>query len=176
MDKITIASFKEGIRVTDFFKDYDKLRCGLITDRQFATALTNSVKRSANLGPDDINQLVEYFRQTDGKCDYKVFCDTIENGFNIPDMEKKPTAKVRRPPAGLLSKTLNGNLTPDEEDAVARALDDLSEVVRKYNIQVFPFFKDYDRVCYLNKMLSSRSYVTMQIWHPYILFQALFFY
>jgi hypothetical protein len=104
VDKISIACFKEGIRITDFFKDYDKLKSGLITDRQFATALTNSSKKAANLASDDINQLVEYYRQPDGKCDYKTFCDTIENGFNIPDMEKKPTAKVVRPPNGLLAK------------------------------------------------------------------------
>lgn len=76
----------------------------MITDRQFSTALTDSVKKPANLCMDDINQLVEYYRQVDGKCDYKTFCDTIENGFNVPEMEKKPLTNVVRPPNGLLSK------------------------------------------------------------------------
>src|SRR5690606_4163323 len=104
VDKVSIACYKEGIRITDFFMDYDTLGCGLITHRQFATALTDSVKKSANLALDDINQLVEYYRQVDGKCDYKTLCDTIENGFNIPDMEKKPLSSVIRPPHGLLAK------------------------------------------------------------------------
>ena len=104
VDKISIACFKEGIRISDFFKDYDKLKSGLITDRQFSTALTDSVKKTANLDLDDINQLVEYYRQIDGKCDYKTFCNTIENGFNIPDMEKKPLSNVIRPLNGLLAK------------------------------------------------------------------------
>ncbi len=146
VDKISIACFKEGIRIIDFFKDYDRLRSGFITDRQFSTALTDSVKKSAVLSLDDINQLVEYHRQADGKCDYKIFCDTIENGFNIPDMEKKPLSNVIRPPRGLLAKTLNGNLLPHEEHALFSVIEEISEKIRKYNIQVFPFFKDFDRV------------------------------
>jgi len=43
-------------------------------------------------------------------------------------------------------KTLNGNLAPNEEDIVAETLAELGELVRKYKLQVFPYFKDYDRV------------------------------
>ncbi len=104
MDKISIACHKEGIRIGDFFKDYDKLRSGIITDRQFVSALTYGVQKQANLSNDEISQLTEYYRRNDGRCEYKTFMDTIENVFNIPDMEKKPLAKVIRPPYGLLAK------------------------------------------------------------------------
>lgn len=62
------------------------------------------MKKPANLSEDDIRQLIEYYRRGDDRCDYKVFIETVENVFNIPDMEKKPLAKVIRPPNGLLSK------------------------------------------------------------------------
>jgi hypothetical protein len=48
--------------------------------------------------------LTEYFKLPDSRIDYKTFCDTVENVFNIPDMEKKPLAYVKRPPQGLLAK------------------------------------------------------------------------
>jgi hypothetical protein len=62
------------------------------------------LEKAANLCPDDIYQLAEYFRQPDGRVEYKAFCDTVENVFNIPDMEKKPLAYVKRPPQGLIAK------------------------------------------------------------------------
>ncbi|CAF0814337.1 unnamed protein product [Brachionus calyciflorus] len=145
IDRISITCHKEGIRIADFFKDFDRLRSGIITDRQFASALSLSVKKPANLSEDDLRQLIEYHRRSDDRCDYKMFIDTVENVFNIPDMEKKPLAKIIRPPRGLLSKTLNGNLTPTEEELVEKTLNEIGERVRKYKLQLFTYFKDYDR-------------------------------
>jgi hypothetical protein len=56
------------------------------------------------LCPDDIYQLAEYYKQPDGRIEYKTFCDTVENVFNIPDMEKKPLAYIKQPPQGLIAK------------------------------------------------------------------------
>lgn len=84
IDKISVASYKFGIRVHDFFKDMDPLRSGLVTDRQFITACSNGLLKPANLCPEDVSQLAEYFRQGNGRVDYKTFCDTVENVFTVP--------------------------------------------------------------------------------------------
>jgi hypothetical protein len=146
VDRISIACHKEGIRIVDFFRDYDRLRSGVITDRQFATGLSLGVKKAANLCNDDISQLCEYYRIGNEQIDYKSFADSVENFLNIPDQEKKPLAVVKRPPRGLLSKNLNGNLSAEEEQNLHVVLEELAERVRKYKIQLFPYFKDYDRV------------------------------
>ena len=88
------------------FRDYDKLRSGLITDRQLFTGLSFGLQKPANLSAEEIGQLVEYFRseQAPDKCNYRQLVETVENAFTIPDMEKKPLANVIRPPRGLLSK------------------------------------------------------------------------
>lgn len=104
LDKISVACHKQGIRINDVLKDYDKLRSGVITKRQFETEITNTVQRCANLTPYEIKQLAEYYTTQDGRCDYRSFVETIENAFNIPDMEKKPLSKVIRPATGLLAK------------------------------------------------------------------------
>jgi len=119
----------------------DPLRSGLVTDRQFITGCSNGLLKPANLCPDDVAQLAEYFRQPGGRVDYRTFCDSVESVFNIPDMEKKPLAQVIRPPRGLLSTTLNGNLTLQEEEQIAACLQSITERVRKYKLQVFPYFK-----------------------------------
>lgn len=155
IDKISLASYKYGIRVHDFFKDSDGLRSGMVTDRQFVTGLTNGFLKPANLCNEDINQLAEYFKQPNGRIDYKSFCDSVENVFTIPDMEKKPLAHVDRPPRGLLSKTLNGNLSLYEEDQVATCLKNMTERVRKYKMQVFPYFKDFDRSTAFTRSVSK---------------------
>ena len=46
----------------------------------------------------------------------------------------------------MFQKTLNGNLTLYEEDEVNKSLQIISNRVRKYKMQLFPYFKDFDRV------------------------------
>lgn len=104
MDKISIACHKKGIRIGDPLKDYDKLRSGVITKRQFETELINHVQRVASLSNSEIKQLSEYYATPDGRCNYKPFVETIENAFNIPAMDKKPLANVIRPPRALLAQ------------------------------------------------------------------------
>ena len=41
---------------------------------------------------------------------------------------------------------MNGNLSPEEEERVGNALAMISEKIRKYKLQIFPYMKDYDRV------------------------------
>jgi hypothetical protein len=104
LDKIRIATFKYGIRISDFFKDYDKLRSGVITEGQFESALSLSVQKQAFLNMNDIKKLTEYYRRPDGRVYYKEFVDSMENAFNIPELEKKPLTQVCRPGQGLLSR------------------------------------------------------------------------
>ncbi|UJR13405.1 hypothetical protein I4U23_000420 [Adineta vaga] len=145
LDKIRIATFKYGIRISDFFKDYDKLRSGVITETQFENALSLSVQKQAFLNINDIKKLTEYYRRPDGRVYYKEFVDSMENAFNIPELEKKPLTQVHRPGQGLLSRPLNTNLSPDEEDRVTEILGTIIEKVKKRRLVLFPFFKPYDR-------------------------------
>lgn len=54
----------------------------------------------------DIKKLTEYYRRPDGRVYYKEFVDSMENAFNIPELEKKPLTQVSRPGLGLLSKVI----------------------------------------------------------------------
>ncbi len=76
----------------------------MITEGQFESALSLSVQKQAFLNMNDIKKLTEYYRRPDGRVYYKEFVDSMENAFNIPELEKKPLTQVCRPGQGLLSR------------------------------------------------------------------------
>lgn len=53
-------------------------------------------------------------------------------------------------------KTLNGNLTAAEEETVQNTLNVIGERVRKFKLQLFTYFKDFDRVKL--KILKNKIY------------------
>lgn len=120
-----VAVYRSGIRSTEFFKDYDRLRCGRITERQFLTALKLAVGKEAQLVPEEGERIVGFYRCPDGSVDYREFCEMLENAFNIPHLDKKPTQAVARPPTGALGRVLP-ILTEEEE----RRADEVIAVIR----------------------------------------------
>lgn len=104
MDKIILTAHKNGIRLIDFFRDYDKLRSGIVTEHQFVCALSLALEKQAYLSRNEISKLVEYYKQPDGRVYYKTFTDQVESAFNVPELEKKPTVQIRRAPSGLLGR------------------------------------------------------------------------
>lgn len=56
-------------------------------------------------------------------------------------------------------------LSPDEEEIVLECLDKISEQVRKYNLSLFPFFKDFDRV----KLKKHKQYNLDYFYYDYFM-------
>lgn len=143
LDKVRVAAFKNGVRTIEFFKDFDKLRSGVITENQFERALTLA-GREAKLSATDIKQIVDFYRSPDGGVLYKDFCETVDNAFNVPDLEKKPTMDVMLPPHGALGRNLP-ILSDIEENRVRSIINLLSEQVQQRRLMMYQYFKDYDR-------------------------------
>lgn len=143
-DRIRVAVFKNRVRSIEFFKDYDKLRSGIITENQFVCGLSLAIGKEAQLSRSEIQKVVEYYRQPDGRVHYKEFCDSMENAFNVPDLEKKPTLDVVRPPEGALGRNLAA-LTAGEEERMLQVISELSDQVRRRRLMVYQYFKDFDR-------------------------------
>ena len=72
--------YKNGIRTSEFFKDHDKLRSGVITENQFGCGLALACGKEAQLSRQEIQKIIEYYRVPDGRVQYKEFCDAMENG------------------------------------------------------------------------------------------------
>ena len=80
LDRIRVAIFKNGIRSIEFFRDYDKLRSGVVTESQFKSALTLAAGKEAQLSPSDIQSVAEFYRVDKDRVRYKEFTDMMENG------------------------------------------------------------------------------------------------
>ena len=130
-----VAVYRAGIRTTEFFKDFDHLRSGRITERQFLSALRLAVGKEAHIMPEDGERIVGFYRCLDGSVDYREFCEMLENAFNIPHLDKKPTQAVARPPTGALGRVLP-ILTEQEE----KRADDVLEIIRTEVISLVGLF------------------------------------
>nr|XP_002123656.3 uncharacterized protein LOC100183292 [Ciona intestinalis] len=155
-DQIRVAIYKNGIRTTEFFKDHDKLRSGVITENQFICGLSLGCGKEAHLTKKEIAKLAEHYKTLDGRVQYKAFCDIMENAFNVPGLEKKPTIHPVSPPSGALTRSL-AQLSSEEEQHLVEVLSNLGEVVRKRRLLLYPYFKDYDRgVAYTRNVTKSQ--------------------
>ena len=56
--KIRDVVYKNGIRTTEFFKDHDKLRSGVITENQFVCGLSLCCGQLAHLNREEIQKVV----------------------------------------------------------------------------------------------------------------------
>ncbi|GFR65921.1 hypothetical protein ElyMa_001958300 [Elysia marginata] len=144
LDKVRVSVYKNGIRTIEFFKDHDKLRSGVITENQFVCGLALACGKEAQLSRPEIQKVVEYYRLPDGRIQYKEFCDSMENAFNIPDLEKKPTESVQRPLRGTLSRGLKP-LSEIEEQRLCEVINTIADKVATDRIMIYQYFKDYDR-------------------------------
>jgi len=155
-DKIRVAVHKNGIRTTEFFKDHDKLRSGVITKNQFVCGLTLCCGTQANLSREEIDLVVQHHSTEDGRVRYKEFCDAMEHAFSVPNLEKKPTQDIYRPPVGYLAEVPN-DLSESDEIRVAKILRDLQETVRRKRLMLYPYFKDFDRGnCYTRGITKTQ--------------------
>lgn len=158
LDRIRVSTYKYGIRLSDFFKDYDKLRSGYVTDRQFSTVLSLSVEKQSSLNRNDIDKLTEYYRQADGRIFYREFAESMDNSFNVVELEKKPLIEVHRPRQGILSRPLNSNLSPDEEERVQILLEKIKIDVHNRRLILFPFFKIFDRSKAFTRLCTKHQF------------------
>lgn len=147
-DRVHVAIFKNRIRSTEFFRDHDKLRSGIITRNQFIRGLTlaqDGVQLGASLlTVDEINSVADYYSDNNGMVHYKEFCYKLENTFNIPDLEKKPTLQPVRPDPKMLQTKL-ASLNDADELRVQELIEEIREYVSKRRIMLYPYFKDFDR-------------------------------
>jgi len=147
-DRLHVAIFKNRIRTTEFFRDHDKLRSGIITMNQFIRGLTlaqDGVQLGASLlTGEEIKRIANHYSDKNGMVHYKKFCYKMENTFNIPNLEKQPTLNPVRPSPKQLQTKLT-KLNPEEESRIQQLIQDIRQYVSKRRIMLYPYFKDFDR-------------------------------
>jgi Ca2+-binding EF-hand superfamily protein len=142
--RVKAKVFPRRTRLKEFFRDYDKGRCGYITVPQFARALDLC---QLELSSADIGLLAQKYQGTDqwGRVNYTEFAKCIDEVFVIEGLETMPSLTVSTG-FGLNRSLSLGNttaaLSDADQDNVAAALDRLKEFVFTRKVLVKEFFRD----------------------------------
>eukprot|EP00118_Oscarella_pearsei_P007535 m.37336 g.37336 ORF g.37336 m.37336 type:complete len:283 (+) comp32362_c0_seq6:963-1811(+) len=145
LERLKVGVYKHGIRTTEFFQDHDKLRSGVITENQFTCGLLLCFRgKTVQLSREEVQLVADEYRASDGRIHYRQFCHVMENAFNVPELEKKPTEAVVQPLRGTLAWA-PGQLSVAEEARLDEVMTYLADTVRKRRLLLYPFFKDFDR-------------------------------
>lgn len=143
MYKIKCRVMKERMRLSEFFKDYDKLRTGRILKTVFPRAMDLA---SLKLTKVEVEQLMNRYTAI-GYPDYvqhTALVDEIESIFTLKELEKAPEIvpiQFKPQPENEYCK-----LSPEEKKVLDLVMHRLADRVRIRRIQIFPLFEDYDRV------------------------------
>eukprot|EP00743_Colponemidia_sp_Colp-15_P002007 GILK01002181.1.p1 GENE.GILK01002181.1~~GILK01002181.1.p1 ORF type:complete len:916 (-),score=199.27 GILK01002181.1:158-2905(-) len=137
---VRAAVMTNRIRIGEFFRDFDKLRSGLVTAEKFKTGLTMSNLR---LTVPEVQVLVDRYGNGHGQVRWREFVDAVEEVTVRKGLEKDPTME----PAVPFVKTQYGRaIRTDSDAAVARAVvNRFAEETIRRRLDVKPFFQDFDK-------------------------------
>lgn len=140
-EKVQKHVYKNRIRMIEFFRDYDRLNCGQVSEKQFLSIL--------NLNQLPITQieagvLASKFLIGKDRVDYRNFCSTIENVFTQENLLQNPLLEVSLPSRSWLVQKSN-ELSKDDEIRCRQIIKRFEDIIRQKRMLVTPFFKDFDK-------------------------------
>lgn len=147
--KVKTLVFKNRIRLKEFFSDFDKLRCGNVSQTQFKSGLSMA---GLALSAEEMTFLVNEFAAEDqpGLVNYRNFCAAIDDVFGKTHLEKTPSQVVPQYPDGLVDTARftmkpSTKLAANNDGRLDSILEALAYHCRTKRIQVKPFFDDASR-------------------------------
>jgi Ca2+-binding EF-hand superfamily protein len=152
-DNIRLECKKRTIRLTDFFKTFDRMHLGRVSKNQFHRAILLS---GIIVSPEEVDLLMTRYEvpaenMPDGHANmvnYKKFCNQIDKVFTIQGLEKDPLKQVKL----ALEDVGEPILGPENPAITAVESEDLKGILsefnshcknRGYNVKVL--FGDFDR-------------------------------
>ncbi len=101
---------EERMRLAEFLRDFDKLRCGAIPITQFRIGLNMGKIELSNA---EFDTLCEHFSAGPGKVRWREFVDQVEQVFTTKALEQSPTLQV----AEANTQSRYGKLDPSADQA-----------------------------------------------------------
>lgn len=135
--RVRQLSKQQGIRISEFFRDFDRLRSGFITAAQFRIGLTMA---KTPISQGEFQMLCQTFKapKTGEHVKWREFSDKVDEVFTTKNLERNvdiPVGEVR-------VNTVYGRrqATDDERALVQQVVDTFREVVRKNRLDAKSFF------------------------------------
>ncbi|XP_045460656.1 uncharacterized protein LOC123671052 [Harmonia axyridis] len=160
-DLITIMSriqqhvLKNRLRVNEFFKDFDPLRCGKITTSQFHRGLDSlgisGIQRMFLSLPEIETLITQYRDPTDPmRVCWQTFEDDVDHVFTTKNLEKTPELEVNPPSQEVQLLQRKGTKAWHQVNTSRRnlcedAVDKIKKRVLKRGLLLKPSFRDYDK-------------------------------
>ena len=153
----TIVSTRR-IRISEFFRDFDRLRSGRISKSQFARCLNQVLgsARSDGMTPEEQEALTSKYIDADDMIDYKIFTNTIEPAFDVKDLVNPPNKQLL-PNTEYLE--IDPSELPSEIDIkrVNQLISDLDRFYEYRGIDIRQCFEDFAK--HNNGLISRVVYI-----------------
>jgi len=148
-DRIKKIVYKDRIRLSEFFKDYDRHNCGLVTVTQFRAGLKQA-NLLHNIQTPEVTALIKEYTDPSNptRIQYRRFSTDIDSIFTIANLEAQPLAVVSPPPREFLVQdgaTKQGRLTDTENARCRQVLARFKTKIAERRPLLAPYFKDFDK-------------------------------
>lgn len=141
MARVRTVVKQQGIRISEFFRDFDRLRSGYITAAQFRIGLTMA---KVQISQGEFGLLTEHFRAPkEGEhVKWREFSDLVDEVFTVKKQEKNPEVALGE--ARINAVYGRRQATEEERELVRQVVASFTEVVRKNRLDAKSFFQDRD--------------------------------
>ena len=133
---------EQRTRISEFFRDFDKLRSGYITEAQFRIGLNMS---KIVLSGNEFRLLADHFQapKEGPHVKWKEFSDCVDEVFTIKNLERSVDIKV----GDARTQSIYGKADPSggDEALVAGMQDRFKALVQRERLDAKSFFQDQDR-------------------------------
>jgi len=141
-DRIRSIVVMKRVRIEEFFIDFDKLRKGRVTRRQFKSILSNM---NFALTDDEFEALADKYKTNDPEVffNYVDFVHSINKAFTIQGIDKCPSTRVApltKEDTFLARRKYLGN----HDGEIQSVLDHFREAIKTQRMHLKPVFQDFD--------------------------------
>lgn len=143
-DRLRATVFKNRIRLNEFFKDYDPLRSGFVTQSQFRRCVDIL---QLELTETEFKTLVDmYGDETRGVAmvGYLAFCESIDKAFTEKNLETKPLKDLFDIHPKLLETRRPNEMRMDEKKELQNVLQRIKEESDYQGYIIKESFMDFD--------------------------------
>ncbi|KAJ3285182.1 hypothetical protein HDU79_007514 [Rhizoclosmatium sp. JEL0117] len=147
MDRLRYHAATKRIRVSEFFRDFDKLRCYSIPRHEFIRGIN---RIGLSFTDEEYEELADAYADKSGKkgcCKWKEFEQDIEKVFNDTNLESQPTKIPQVANVNTNPFTSADFLTNEEHITLRKTMKSLAEHWKIRRTSIKPFFKDFDKLC-----------------------------
>ncbi|KAI8815345.1 hypothetical protein BJ742DRAFT_876284 [Cladochytrium replicatum] len=146
MDRLRYDVLAKRTRVSEFFRDFDKLRRYCIPRQEFIRGIN---RIGLNLTEEEYETIADHYNDSTEKdcCRWKDFEQDIERVFGETGLEARPSV-LPKPALVKSSPFLTiGGLSKEERAVLSSVLSRMREHLTLRQISIKPFFKDFDKLC-----------------------------